>query len=193
MKHLLRNTRAGFSMVELMVVVGISLLLSAIAIPNMLTAIATTRIRSNISTLSGIFQDCRMLAVKSNGTMSTHFTTQTEGIMAYVKTAGDSSALTKLDPQVELQDPILQYTTPSDPGVSALDNSLLGFTPQTGDVSFNSRGLPCAYSSGACTNNGFAYYFKDTRRTGSSGWAAISISPAGRIKRWFWTGTAWGN
>lgn len=193
MKQHKRYKQFGFTMVELMVVTSVGLLLSAIAIPNMLTVIAVTRLRSNISTLSGIFQDCRMLAVKNNSFMSTHFTTQTEGIIAYVKYSTDTSALIRTDPQVELQDPILQYTTPNDPTVSALDNTLLGFTPQTGDVSFNSRGLPCSYSSGACTSYGFAYYFKDTRRTGTSGWAAISISPAGRVKQWFWNGTAWGN
>jgi hypothetical protein len=45
-----------------------------------------------------------------------------------------------------------------------------------------------------CTNagsTGFIEYFKDNRIGGSGGWAAISITPAGRIKRWFWSGSAW--
>lgn len=187
------NAQSGLTMVEVLVVVSIGLLLSAIALPNMLNVIATTRLRSNISTLSGIFQDCRMLAVKNNSTMTTHFVTQTEGIIAYVKYATDTSALQTSDPQVELQDPILQYGAPNDPTIPSLDTTVLGFVPQTGIASFNSRGLPCAYSSGTCAASGFAYYFKDTRRGGSSGWAAVSISPAGRITRWFWNGTGWGN
>jgi hypothetical protein len=83
-------------------------------------------------------------------------------------------------------------TTPTGPGAPDLiDTTALGYTAQTGNISFNSRGLPCAYSSGVCTNYGFLYYFKDTSRMGAKGWAALSISPAGKIKKWFWSGTAW--
>jgi hypothetical protein len=72
-----------------------------------------------------------------------------------------------------------------------IETSVLGFTPQTTEPSFNTRGLPCVYDDGICTNDGFLFYFKDTSRQGSQGWAALSISPAGRIKKWFWTGGSW--
>jgi len=61
-------------------------------------------------------------------------------------------------------------------------------------ASFNSSGSPCVYSGVLCTNAGsagFIEYFKDNRIGGSGGWAAISVTPAGRIKRWFWSGSAW--
>ena len=186
------RSHAGFSMPELLIVVLIGLVVMTIALPNMLNVIAIARIRSNISTLSGIFQNCRMMAVKNNRIMTTHFSTVSNGIMAYVKLATDTSDPTRTDTQVELAAPFIRYTTPGGSGApSAVGASTLGFTPLTDDSSFNTRGLPCLYSSGACTNSGFIYYFKDTRRTGSEGWAAVSISPAGRIKRWFWNGTTW--
>jgi hypothetical protein len=53
--------------------------------------------------------------------------------------------------------------------------------------------LPCTYSGGNCTSAGFVYYFMDHRPMGRSGWAAVSISPAGRLKRWFWSGSTWVN
>ena len=28
---------------------------------------------------------------------------------------------------------------------------------------------------------------------GSNSWAAVSVSPSGRVKVWTWSGTAWGN
>src|SRR5436853_7686892 len=71
----------GFSLVEIMIVVLIGLVVTAIALPNMLTVIANTRLRGNIGTLSGIFQNCRMLAVKNNRVMTTHFNTASYGIM----------------------------------------------------------------------------------------------------------------
>ena len=48
-------------------------------------------------------------------------------------------------------------------------------------------------NGGTCTNSGLIEYFKDNRIGGSGGWAAISVSPAGRITRWFWNGSAWAN
>ena len=83
-------------------------------------------------------------------------------------------------------------TTPTGTGAPpALDDTTLGFTPQTGDPSFNPTGLPCVYSSGVCSNSGFVSYFHDARPHGQMGWAALTISPAGRLKKWFWNGSSW--
>jgi hypothetical protein len=116
----------------------------------------------------------------------------------FVKDAIACSGVTAAvsDTQVQLEAPITPMSTPTGPGApSTILNSTLGVssTPATTDPSFNSRGLPCSYSGGACTNSAFIQYFKDNRIGGSGGWAAISISPAGRINRWFWNGSAWTN
>ena len=193
-KQIRRNRQAGLSMVEILIVVLIGSIVTTIALPNILTVLANTRLRSNISTLSGIFQNCRMMSVRNNRVMSTHFSYPSNGIMAYVKLATDGTGPTRTDTQVELEAPIVKFTTPSGAGApSAISTGTLGFTPSTADASFNTRGLPCLYSNPNCAaNQGFVYYFKDTRRSGSDGWAAVSISPAGRIKKWYWSGTAWG-
>jgi hypothetical protein len=134
-----------------------------------------------------------MQAVKQNKLLSTHFTTPSVAVVAYVKDAASTAALTTNDPQVTWTSPVILVTSPSGPNIPStlLDSTVLGFTPLTTDITFNTRGLPCSYSSGICTNSGFLYYFKDTSQTGTRGWAAISISPAGRIKRWAWSGAAW--
>jgi type II secretory pathway pseudopilin PulG len=191
-----RDREAGLSMIEILLVVLIGMIVMTIALPNVLTVLSNTRLRSNISTLSGIFQNCRMMSVRNNRVMTTHFSPATNGIMAYVKLATDGSAPpTRTDTQVELEAPIIRVTpAPSGPGApTPLDSSTLGFTPLPDDASFNTRGLPCLYSVPNCTTNqGFIYYFKDTRQAGSTGWAAVSISPAGRIKKWYWHGSVWG-
>jgi prepilin-type N-terminal cleavage/methylation domain-containing protein len=187
-----RHVQAGFSVPEMLIVVLIGLILTVIAVPGMANVIATARVRGNISTLSGIFQNCRMMAVKNNRTMTTRFNPASNGIMAYVKLASDGSGPTRTDTQVEMEAPITRYTDPTSVGGPAgLTVTTLGFTAQTGDASFNSRGLPCQYVSPSCTNKGFVYYFKVVRRGNDATWASVSISPAGRIRKWFWNGTSW--
>ena len=189
--------QAGFSLFELAVVISVGLILIAISIPRMNNVIATMKLRASMTTVSGFFQNVRMLAVKKNTTMTSfHFnrTTLPYSLVYYTKEYTDGSAMNTHDSQVEMEAPIDALDTPTGVGApSAIPNSTLGLlsNPETVDPSFNSRGLPCKLVSGVCTNAAFIKYYKDTRTNASTGWAAVSITPAGRIKRWFWTGSAW--
>ena len=189
----MKNTAwAGFSLIELMIVVAVGAVVSVIAMPNMMTGISTIRMRSNMTSLAGVLQNCRILAVKENRNMTTHFDSSSFGIVAYVKRSTDTSNVGSKDSQVELEAPVTKMVSPSGGDApSTLDTSVLGFTPETVDPSFNPTGLPCVYASGACQNKGFAFYFHDNRAQGKMNWAALSISPAGRMKKWFWNGSAW--
>jgi prepilin-type N-terminal cleavage/methylation domain-containing protein len=184
---------AGFSLIELSIVITVSLIVGAIAIPNMMAVISNARLHAGVTSMSGLLQSCRMVAVKQNRTLTTHFgTINGHTLVGWVKTAADTAPRVSTDLQAEWEAPVMMMATPTGVGApTAISTTVLGFTPQTTEPSFNTRGLPCVYSSGTCTNNGFLYYFKDTSRPGSKGWAALSITPAGRIKKWFWTGTAW--
>jgi Tfp pilus assembly protein FimT len=185
--------RRGFTVLETLVVVGVAAIVTVTALPKMTNAIANARMRASLTSLSGLFQNTRMVAVQQNKTKTARFAGGSgSGLVGYIKDAGDTSAYTTLDVQIEMEAPILKLTTPSGVGApTAITNTELGFTPDTDEPSFNSRGLPCEFSSGTCTVKGFIYYFKDNRVGTTGAWAAISISPAGRIRRWFWTGAAW--
>ena len=191
-----RGNQAGFSLLEVMIVTAISMVITMTAVPNMVTGIGNMRLRSSMTSLAGVLQNCRMMAVKQNRVMSTHFQGRAfgslTGLAAYVKVASDTSTVITSDSQVQMEEPITRVITPSGAGAPTLiDTTTLGFTPQTGDPSFNTTGLPCAYSSGLCPNYGFVFYFHDSRPQGQMGWAALSISPAGRMKKWYWTGSTW--
>ena len=194
-----RSKTHGFSMIEVMAVTAVSMILTMTAVPNIVNGVGMLRLRSSMTSLSGVFQNCRILAVKQNQTMSTHFSVTSygaaNGVIAYVKKASDPNPDLTTDSQVQLEQPITQAPTPSGTGgaPTPLNSTTLGFTPQSGDPSFTVTGLPCAYSGGNCTINGFAYYFHDARPAPQTGWGAISISPAGRLKKWFWNGSTWTN
>lgn len=188
-----RGQTKGFSLIEVLIVVVITLIIVGMAIPNMMTVISNARVRAGTTSLSGLLQNCRMMAVKQNKTLTTRFVTVNGAtLLGYVKLASDTSPLKDADPQAEWEAPVVMMPTPVGTGhPDAISTSVLGFTPETSEPSFNPRGLPCVYSGGTCANSGFLYYFKDTSRIGNKGWAALSISPAGRIKKWFWSGAAW--
>jgi prepilin-type N-terminal cleavage/methylation domain-containing protein len=189
----LRN-QSGFTLIEVMIVATIATVITVTAIPNITNAIANAKLRASMTSLSGLLQNTRMVAVKENRTKTARFEGgTTTRLMGYIRDAGDTSTLSTMDSQVEMEAPITKLSTPTGLGAPpAISTTVLGFTPQTSDPSFNTRGLPCLYSGGTCpTNYGFIYYFKDNRTSGIGGWAAITLSPAGRIKRWFWNGSAW--
>src|SRR5215472_8656143 len=59
---------AGFTTLEVLLVVGIGLLITAIGLPVMSNAIAMTKLRSSMTTVSGLLQNTRMIAVQQNKT-----------------------------------------------------------------------------------------------------------------------------
>jgi prepilin-type N-terminal cleavage/methylation domain-containing protein len=197
---------AGFSLLEVLLVVAVGLILTAVGLPLMNNVIANMKLRASMTSVSGLLQNTRTTAVQQNKTMTAkHFNRSTApySLVYYVldatKAATDNSDFSTTETQVWMEAPITPYPVPT--GVTApaaIGSSTLSFTPQSIDptmqvyASFNTRGLPCVYSGGTCTNGGLIEYFKDNRISGSGSWAAISFSPAGRIKRWFWNGTAWG-
>jgi Tfp pilus assembly protein FimT len=195
MRQAVLRNRSGFSLMETLIVVSVAMIVMVTAVPNISNAIANAKLRASMTSLSGLYQNTRMVAVQQNKIKTACFQGgTTTRLMGFVRDAGATCSLSVYDSQVEMEAPITKMTTPTGPGAPpVISNSILGFTPQTVDPSFNTRGLPCLYSGGACpTNYGFIYYFKDTRAPGAAGgWAAISLSPAGRIKRWFWSGSIW--
>lgn len=186
------SNRSGFTLFELLIIVAIAIVVAVIAVPNVALAVSSARLRASMTSLSGVLQNTRILAVRQNRMMTTRMTAGSGGLTAFAKLATDSSDVTTHEVQIEMEAPIIRVTAPSGPDEpSELDIAVLGFTPETGDPSFNTRGLPCVYSMGSCTNHGFLFYFHDTRSGSTPGWSALSISPAGRIKKWFWNGSTW--
>jgi prepilin-type N-terminal cleavage/methylation domain-containing protein len=195
---------AGFSLVELMVVMAIILVVSAFAIPTMTTTMDGIRLRGALGSASNIAQRCRTQAIKKNLSQRLHFSAAGSTVALYV-TDWTDTAVTPVpgDPSLSAQVWLpSQFSIPGVPtGAGAppaltsngMWGTVLGLNVNV-DPYFNSRGLPyCLPAAGACTpGGGFVYYYK-YKNAGHTRWIATSISPAGRIQSWLWNGTTWGN
>jgi prepilin-type N-terminal cleavage/methylation domain-containing protein len=195
---------AGFSLVELMIVLAIALVVSAFAIPTLTTTMDGIRLRGSTGSATNIAQRCRMQAAKRNLYQRLHFATVNNRVVLFV-TDGADAAVAPLTTDNTLWAQLWfpsQFSIPGVPtGAGAppqLTSAQMWGTATAPNVNidpyFNARGLPCLPNAGGIctTTTGFVYYYR-YRSGGRTRWAANSISPAGRIQSWIWNGNAWGN
>src|SRR5437762_2129902 len=83
---------AGFSLVELMVVMAIILVVSAFAIPTLTTTMDGIRLRGTTGSATNIAQRCRMQAAKRNLYQRLHFSTCNNRVALFVTDGGDAAA-----------------------------------------------------------------------------------------------------
>lgn len=185
-----RSTRGqvGFSLLEMVIVIAIIMVVAVMAVPKIMSNVADIRLRGAVNSASGIIQEARMIAIKNNLTEQVKYSNTASGGTVYAKNVNDTSSLSSTDPQVQMGSTVLAYSTPT--GVAALSATDLSYTATTvTSIMFNPRGIPCS-AVNTC-GAGMVFYFTDSRTVGSPGWAAVSVSPAGRVKTWMWNGNKW--
>jgi len=193
----------GFSLIELMVVVGIVLILSAIAIPNLASAIRGIRLSETSSSYANLLQQARIQAIRDNQ----YYMVRTGNLLtgepiAFVDLK-NSSNLDAGDPVVVFQTGVVWQPVASAPSLNNLELQFLPNgsqgTVNTGNgPTFGTRGLPCKPSgTGTCpylTAPLFlpTSYVTVLQNTQSGKWQAITVTPGARIQRWAYDGTsAW--
>ena len=189
----------GFSLIELLVVVAVTLVVAGFAIPNILQMVYNVRLSYGASDLAGLMQRARILASTQNPAAPYQ--------IKYVAVGGKQTAFVDLngngaldagEPSVAFAGtvvpaaaaPAFPYVSNSDTGNGSYDN--------TYTLAFTSRGLPCRYDSTTvppqCTTPAaryFVYYLTDTRPVGANGWAAVVVTISGRTRTLRWSGTVW--
>ena len=197
-----RGPGSGFSLTELLVVMAILLVIAAMAVPNVITAIADIRLRSSAQAVAGLLQQVRLKAVSDNRYYTARAGGSGTNRYGYLDSTGTGAADGSGNGSYDSREYLVQLSGTvnfAQSGNPSFDTTkYLGFTPITGDsplrVSFNSRGLTCKASGTTCSTLnggapvGYLYFLTDIRATGGSGWQAVSVSPAGRIKVWVWAG-----
>ena len=186
----------GYSLVELMIIVILVMIFSAFAIPKTTTVIANLELRGTASNFAGLAQQARITAVQKNATYSVLFNLSS-GNGAYVDLNGNGS-FDSDEPMIQFGGNANQVAAPG--GVTGAPTNLnaaggpLVWTATSGNISYNARGLPCNSGVTPCGSNvNYIFYFRDSRAFGANGWAAVSITAAGRAMVWWWSGSSWTN
>jgi prepilin-type N-terminal cleavage/methylation domain-containing protein len=195
----LRSGR-GFSMLELMIVIAISVAIAGYAIPMFLNGYYTIRLKSAATDLSGLLQKARIQAARENSVFSIQYRTSTVQ-EAYVDMNNDGAwenavtinGVQQSEPIIDFNQSIIMAPgAPPTPYVLVGDTAGVVYTNTT-ILGWSARGLPCAYAGGVCTTPAagyFVYYLNDRRPT-TTGWAAVVISRSGRSKVVVWNGNSW--
>jgi prepilin-type N-terminal cleavage/methylation domain-containing protein len=185
----------GFSMLELLIVVGIGVTLAAIAVPTFVSAYYDIRLKSAASDLSGFLQQARIRSARQNTVYAVRYQFVAGAWQAYLD-LNNSLGFDPGEPSVRFSATVRpaagapggnppNYVLVGDSAGVAYDNATT--------LAYSARGLPCAYAAPVCNTPAggyFVYYLQDQRPT-SVGWAAVIVTRSGRSKVSLWNGTVW--
>ena len=165
-----KGRKKGFSTLELLVVMAVTLVIAGIAVPGMVQTWYDLQLRASAGQVADLMQQARMTAARAN---------VSPGVpIRYRVTNGMQQVYADINQST-------QWDTWTPANGQPCDN--------TCTLAFSPRGLPCVYTGAGnpCTTPSasyFVYYFNDGR---PSGWAAVLVSKAGRTRVLLWNGTSW--
>jgi prepilin-type N-terminal cleavage/methylation domain-containing protein len=202
----------GFSLIEVLIVVFIVLVVLAIAVPNVLLAVANIRLRSSAGDLAGLMQQARIMAAKNNPqnppVYAILYGTFSGKQRAFIDLNGDGVWSSGVSVNgVTMDEPFIEFSGTVVPAAGAPNGSggqptpyvLLGDTgtgsfDNTHTMAYTPRGFPCDYTNPpTCSTPAatyFVYYLTDLR-AGNPGWSAVVVTKAGRTKIVDWNGSQW--
>jgi len=205
---------AGFSLVELVLVMFLMLVIAGFTVPNVMLTVSNVKLRGTAADLAGLMQQARILAAKNNPQVppvyAIRYAVLNGAQSAFVDLNGDGiwnvsipvNGVTTSEPVIAFGRSVVPAAAPPTgtggqptPYVLTGDSSTGGPFTNANILAFTSRGLPCDYSTPpTCSSPApsyFVYYLTDTRSAGKPGWAAVVVTKGGRTKVVMWNGATW--
>ena len=185
-----RNNDQGFTLIEMMIVVGVMMILAAVVTPGLMNTITDINTRYSAVNISGLLQQARITAVRRNTFYSIQPVALPSGQTGYFVDINKNATYAAGDPMVSLGG---RTTAQAGTGSGAPNESGfvagLGFGLNTGAVpgTFSARGLPCAPAGNVCTptpGQGFVYFLSRPGVLGNISWASVVVTPSGRVQVW---------
>jgi Tfp pilus assembly protein FimT len=193
----MRRREAGFSLVELIVVVAIAIIVMAIAVPAVKRTVTSYQLDASSRAVASMLQTVRSAAVKNETPYYAQFNGAAGPNVVFAESAAQLNANAVYDPTIDPATSIngnIVFPAGAPPAHAQLETAMgvsAGTIVRTGGpISFNSRGIPCLQNGTAwqCTTTppvAFEWFMQNSM---SGTWAAITVSPAGRIKSWRMSG-----
>ena len=191
------NSQSGFTLAELIIVATIILAVGALSIPNLTRAIDTSRIKGAAQSLAAVYQDARIRATQKDTSYQVLISPGTSPAQICIDLDGDGTCsagdpVTTFAGQIKVSN--LGVPVPLGP---AQLNYQTTNTEHFNGLTWNAMGLPCqrppSSPTAACTAIGWVQHLQLLRANGGVMYAAVTVSPTGRVKVWTFIPSGNGN
>ena len=190
-----RVHRKGFTLLELLFVVAIIGIVTAMAIPRWVTMSQTYHLRSDADRISGLINAYRMRGTSNfaRTTITCGTNSQCPGsglgctatMQNYTIVTGSGSTISDATPQLACLSPDVQFAVPTSTSVG-VQGQYSGTPTQTLTLTFNSMGLPISSSGGADPH--YAIYLEELP---SQMYMAVGVSTNGKPYVYRLNGSTW--
>jgi type II secretory pathway pseudopilin PulG len=181
-----RSRIGGFSMVELVVSMCVLLILSAIAIPNLMHSVRTYQLNDAAGRVSDILKFTRFEAVRRNRTVPFQLRQFGNDWVAWADIDGDGN-VGATEKQVRISGFVTLLTGGGPPAPTAITNALnagaLTPTPANpGPIQFDARGA--VRVNNTLTANVYVFYVGGAANPDEFGYRAVILLPSGATQIW---------